>query len=110
MIVERTVPMRVIVRFELSEAQLRTIRASYGRGGVATRKEASLFVNRAVDGALDRAPEPKPKRTARVAPKPPVVPVVCTCRDDDDAPLCPACRAKRDRILSGKPAKAWRTA
>jgi hypothetical protein len=100
--------MTVVVRFELSEAQLRTIRASYGRGGVATRKESSLFINRAVTGALDTAPAPKPKRGVRVTPERPVVaPAVCTC---GDGPLCATCRAKRDRILSGKPAKAWRTA
>lgn len=100
--------MTVVVRFELSEAQLRTVRAAYGRGGVATRKESSLFINRAVAEALDKAPEPKVKRVARrVEVKPPPVAATCSC---GDGPLCPVCRAKRDRILSGRPAKAWRSA
>jgi len=108
MIVERTVLMRVVVKFEFSEATLRAIRAAYGRGGVATRKESSLFVNRAVAAAILAAPEPKVKRAARKAEvKPPPPPAVCSC---GDGPMCATCRAKRDRILSGKPANAWRSA
>lgn len=105
--------MRVNVAFEFSEAQLRIIRATFGRGGVATRKDSRLFINQAVAAAFRVAPEPKPKRTARPAPEPPkAAPLVCECGDDEDAPLCAMHRAKRDQILGrgGKPLKALRGA
>lgn len=46
----------------LSEDELRTIRAAVGRGGKATRNECRIFIDRAVRKALHDAPEPKPKR------------------------------------------------
>ena len=68
--------MKVNIGLVLNDDQLRTIRAALGRGGVATRKECRYFVERAIEAAFKKAPEPKPKR--RPVPKkvvvvPPVV-------------------------------------
>jgi hypothetical protein len=77
--------MRVRVVFEFNETQLRTIRASYKRGGKATRKESSIFINRAVTTALDAAPEPAPARRKVVKPPPPPPPPVLTEAEERDA-------------------------
>lgn len=63
--------MKVKTAFQFDEQQLRTIRASIGRGGKATRAESRIFIDRAVRKALDDAPEPKRvSRVKREAPKP----------------------------------------
>lgn len=84
--------MRVRAVFDFSETQLRTIRASYKRGGKATRKESSIFINRAVSAALDAAPEPAPARK-KVKPPPPPAPVVLTEEGEREAD-----RGKLDKI------------
>jgi hypothetical protein len=75
MMVELEVPMKVRVVCELTDVALRTVRASYKRGGKATRRESVLFINRAVAEALKAAPEPKPARRPRPKPEPPAPPV-----------------------------------
>jgi hypothetical protein len=77
--------MRVRVVFDFSETQLRTIRASYKRGGKATRKESAIFINRAVATALDAAPEPRPARKKVKPPPPPPPPVVLTEEGEREA-------------------------
>jgi hypothetical protein len=64
------VSMKVRVVFELDDGALRTIRASYKRGGKATRKESVLFINRAVATAMAAAPDPAPVRKRRPKPAP----------------------------------------
>lgn len=59
--------MKVIVPFELTETQLRQIRADFGRGGAATRKEAKQWMNTLVFGHLFKMPAPKVRQ--RTAPK-----------------------------------------
>ena len=54
--------MKVKTGFMFEEADLRRIRASVGRGGIATRSECRIFIDRAVREALKDAPEPKPAR------------------------------------------------
>jgi len=89
--------MKVQTAFAFTDDQLRSIRAAFGRGGVATRKESRLFIARAVEAALRAAPEAKPKR--RPVPKPaPVAPVVLT-EDEEVA---------RDRALRDKIRRLYR--
>jgi len=90
--------MRIRVVFEFSETQLRTIRASYKRGGKATRKESSIFINRAVTTALDAAPEPAPARKKVVKPPPPPPPVELTEEGEREA----------DRVKLAKIRKLYR--
>lgn len=85
--------MKVRVVFELDDVALRTVRASYKRGGKATRKESVLFINRAVAEALKAAPEPAPARRPRPKPEPPAPVVPLT----EDAELARA-KAVRDKI------------
>jgi len=54
--------MVTAVRFNFNEDTLRAIRASLGRGGIATRKEVKAFVEVAVHAALKSAPPPKRRR------------------------------------------------
>jgi molybdenum cofactor biosynthesis enzyme MoaA len=54
--------MKVPVKLDLTEDQLRRIRAAYGRGGVATRAEVRTWLDRVVQTALKAAPEPKRRR------------------------------------------------
>ena len=61
--------MKVNIGFELSEAELRRLRAGIGRSGMATRKEVRIFVDRVVRSAVASLPEPKPKRAS--CPPPP---------------------------------------
>lgn len=51
--------MTVRLRFDISEDQRRAIRAALGRGGKATRKECSLFIERAAQQAIEEAPKPR---------------------------------------------------
>lgn len=70
--------MKVRAAFNFSDEQLRGIRAAHGRGGRATRKESLVFIDRAVNKALDAAPEPKAKRVKRAKTDPSARPVVAT--------------------------------
>lgn len=54
--------MQIRTKFTLDETDLRTIRASIGRGGKASRKECVVFIDRAVRTAIEKAPAPKAKR------------------------------------------------
>lgn len=62
--------MKVKFLFSFDEPQLRQIRAAIGRGGVATRKECVVFIDRAVRAAIDAAPTPKRPRT--ISPADPI--------------------------------------
>jgi len=54
--------VRVNLSLELTDHDRRTVRATIGRGGVATRKEIRIFAERAIRGAIAAAPEPKRSR------------------------------------------------
>lgn len=60
--------MKTNIAFDFSELDRRTVRAALKRGGMATRKELRIFVDRAIRDALAKAPEPKPKRQKKAAP------------------------------------------
>lgn len=60
--------MKTNIAFDFSELDRRTVRAALKRGGMASRKELRIFVDRAVRDALAKAPEPKPKRQKKAAP------------------------------------------
>lgn len=68
--------MKVRSGFTFDETDRRLIRATFGRGGMATRKEAVQFIDRAIRKALENAPEPKPKRVKREKKDPSARPVV----------------------------------
>lgn len=59
--------MKANFSLDFTELDRRTVRASVGRGGQATRKELRIFVERAIRAALHNAPEPKPKRQKKAA-------------------------------------------
>lgn len=88
--------MKVRAAFQFDEVQLRTIRASIGRGGRATRKECAVFINRAVSKALDAAPDPKPVRR-KVKKVETWKRAECRCTDDAK---CAACRQSHARIAA----------
>jgi hypothetical protein len=92
--------MKVRVSFDFSEHQLRTIRASYRRGGRATRQETSIFINRAIAKALDAAPEPAPLR--KRPPKPPPPPPSAPPTEDEETARDRANRLQI-RQMYGKP-------
>lgn len=54
--------MRVILKLDLTDDQLRSIRAGDGRGGRATRKEAATFAEGWVRAGLSKLPPPKRRR------------------------------------------------
>jgi molybdenum cofactor biosynthesis enzyme MoaA len=93
--------MRVPIRLELTEDQLRRVRAAYGRGGVATRNEVRTWLDRVVQTALRAAPEPKRRRVASPAPErqtapsgPPAAPQRVSPVTDETR--CRHCRRQRD--------------
>jgi hypothetical protein len=61
--------MKVNIPLELSEHDLRRVRAGIGRSGTATRKETRIWVDRVVRDALAKLPEPQLRR-ARPSPSP----------------------------------------
>lgn len=85
--------MKVRAAWDFTEHQLRTIRASYRRGGKATRKETVLFINRAVAEALQKAPDPAPARRRQPKPEPKAAPAPLT-----EAGELAQARARRDGI------------
>lgn len=93
--------MKVRTAFDFSDAQLRTIRAAHGRGGIATRKESVIFIARAVEAALKAAPEAKParRRVAKPLPPPPAPPPTA----DEEAAAAKARRDAIRRLYLGKP-------
>lgn len=84
--------MKVRFAFNFNETELRSIRASIGRSGVATRKECHIFVDRALRTALDKAPQPKASRVTREKPMPDTRTVESDGEEHDRL------RAQRDRI------------
>jgi hypothetical protein len=96
--------MKVRFAVGFDEAQLRSIRASIGRGGKATRKECQVFIDRAVRLALDKAPEAKPVRVKRAKPEPEVTREESTTEEHDRL------RATRERIAKhyGTRERSWR--
>ncbi len=54
--------MKVNIPLELSETDLRKVRAGINRSGLATRKEIRIFVDRVVRKAITDLPEPKVRR------------------------------------------------
>lgn len=54
--------MKVRTGFNFSDSDLRAVRASIGRGGRATRRECLTFIDRVVREAIERTPEPRPRR------------------------------------------------
>lgn len=86
--------MKVRFAFNFGETELRSIRASIGRGGKATRKECYIFVDRAIRTALDKAPEAKAPR-ARVKRE---APTPDGRTSESEAQEHDRLRAQRDRI------------
>lgn len=66
--------MKVRTGFAFTDEELRTIRAAINRGGKATRKEALVFIDRAVRDAMKDAPAPKPVRKRAAKPEPTITP------------------------------------
>jgi hypothetical protein len=98
--------MKANFSFDFTELDRRTVRASVGRAGQATRKELRIFVERAIRTALHAAPEPKPKRQKKVAPPPPrpvelvAGDVLCVCGlpKDDHGRMGFTCPPGTDRV------------
>jgi hypothetical protein len=54
--------MKINHSLDLTDTDRARVRAAIGRGGLATRKEIRIFVDRAIRAAIASTPDPKPRR------------------------------------------------
>lgn len=62
--------MRLNVTLVLSDDERRRVRAALGRGGVATRADCRIWLQRLVADTLQAGPAPKVRRKAAPKPEP----------------------------------------
>jgi hypothetical protein len=67
--------VRVNIAVELDDTMRGKLRAGMNRGGLATRKDVRVFVNRLVGDAFDKLPEPRRRRVRPPVEAKPVLPV-----------------------------------
>lgn len=66
--------MKTNVSIRMTDDDRARVRAALGRGGLATREEIRIFVDRAIVRALAQTPEPK-RRRPKPAPAPTAAPM-----------------------------------
>lgn len=89
--------MKVNIALDLTEHELRKVRAGIDRSGLATRKEVRIFADRAIRDALSRLPDPKPgRRKPSTSPSPSP-----TVEDAPDTPCTHCTQPKSAHSLYG---------